>query len=178
VSSYRGLFLYCPVLLFAAVGAVEHWRTGRRLPVVACSLAFAASVALIASFNAWGGGSASGARYLVVAIPLLSLLAPTLAGRERFLYYALLAVSCLNMLALTAVEVMADDTERSPLYGLAYRELFSGAYPHNPDTLNLGRLLGLAPPFDVLLFVLLFGAGAALLLRGYGRGAASSRNSV
>jgi hypothetical protein len=66
---------------------------------------------------------------------------------------------------VTAVEVMVDEAERNPLYGLAYRELLSGAYPHNPDTINLGMLLQLVPPFDVLLFLLVFGGLTFALLR-------------
>jgi hypothetical protein len=168
LSSYRGLFLFCPVLLFACLGSWQRWREGRRMLVAACLGAFAASVAFVASFNAWAGGSASGPRYLIVAIPLLAILAPGtrgLAGWARWLYYCTLTLSCFNMLAVTAVEVMVDENERNPLFGLAYRELLSGAYPHNGDTLNLGRLLGLAPPFDVLLFLLVFGGWTFALLR-------------
>jgi hypothetical protein len=168
LSSYRGLFLFCPVLLFAAIGSWQGWREGRRTLVAACLAAFAASLVFVASFNAWAGGSASGARYLIVAIPLLSILAPAtrgLAAWARWLYYGTLALSCFNMLAMTAVEVMVDEAERDPLYGLAYRELLSGAYPHNPDTINLGMLLQLVPPFDVLLFLLVFGGLTFALLR-------------
>ena len=166
LSGYRGLFVFCPVLAFAAAGAWQRWQEGRRVFVAACLAGFAASVAFVGSFNAWAGGSASGARYLIVAIPLLSILAPAvdrLAAWARWLYYGSLALSCTNMLALTAVEVMVDERERDPLYGLAYRELLTGAYPHNPDTLNLGRLLGLAPPFDLLLLLALL-AGLCLAL--------------
>jgi hypothetical protein len=139
--------------------------------VAACLAAFAVSLLFVASFNAWAGGSASGARYLIVAIPLLSILAPAtrgLAAWARGLYYGTLALSAFNMLAVTAVEVMVDENERNPLFGLAYRELLSGAYPHNGDTLNLGMLLQLAPPFDVLLFLLVFGGWAFALLRQRG----------
>lgn len=167
-SSYRGLFLFSPVLLFACVGSWQRWREGRRGLVAACLASFTVSLLFVASFNAWGGGSASGARYLIVAIPLLSILAPAtsgLAAWARRLYYGTLALSAFNMLAITAVEVMVDEAEQNPLYGLAYRELLSGAYPHNSDTFNLGTLLGLAPRFDVLLFVLVFGAFTFALFR-------------
>lgn len=167
-SSYRGLFLFCPVLLFAGLGSWQRWREGRRGLVAACLGAFAVSVLFVASFNAWAGGSASGPRYLIVAIPLLSILAPGTSGLApwaRGLYYGTLAFSACNMLAVTAVEVMVDEAERNPLYGLAYRELLSGAYPHNGDTLNLGMLFQLAPRFDVLLFLLVFGGWTFALLR-------------
>jgi hypothetical protein len=69
------------------------------------------------------------------------------------------------MLALTAVEVTADEAERNPLFGLAYRELFSGAYPHDADSGNVGVLLGLAPPWDLALFLLVFGSWTFALFR-------------
>jgi hypothetical protein len=167
-SSYRGLFLFCPVLLFACLGSWQRLREGRRGLVAACLGAFAVSVLFVASFNAWPGGSANGPRYLIVAIPLLSILAPGTSGLApwaRRLYYGTLALSACNMLAVTAVEVMVDEAERNPLYGLAYRELLSGAYPHNDDTLNLGMLLQLPPRLDVLLFLLVFGGWTFALLR-------------
>ena len=167
-SSYRGLFLFCPVLLFACLGSWQRWWERRRGLVAACLAAFTISVLFVASFNAWSGGSASGARYLIVAIPLLSILAPGTSGLApwaRRLYYGTLAFSAFNMLVITAVEVMVDDAEQNPLYGLAYRELLSGAYPHNADTINVGLLLQLAPRFDLLLFLLVFGGWTFALLR-------------
>jgi hypothetical protein len=167
-SPWRGLFLYCPVLLFAFVGSRQLWREGRRTLVAASLAAFAASVLIVASFNAWGGGWASGARYLIVTISLLAVLAPrtsTLPSWARWSYHAALALSVFNMLALTAVEVTADEAERNPLFGLAYRELFSGAYPHDADSGNVGVLLGLAPPWDLALFLLVFGSWTFALFR-------------
>lgn len=167
-SRWRGLFLYCPVLLFAFVGCWQRWRGGRRALVAACLVAFSASVLFVASFNAWWGGWASGPRYLIVAIPLLAVVAPrlgSLAPWTRGLYVGALALSVCNMLALTAVELMMDEAERNPLYGLAYRLLATGQYPHRTDTINLGLWLGLPPRWDLAPFLLLFGGWAICLLR-------------
>jgi hypothetical protein len=167
-SSWRGLFLYCPVLLFACAGAWQAWRAGRRALVAACLAAFAASVLFVASFNAWPGGMASGPRYLIVAIPLLAVLAPranALGRGVRALYGAALAVSACNMLALAAVELMIDEADRNPLYGFAYRKLLSGEYPALPDATNLGQQLGLAPPFDLAAFGLVVGLWLSSLWR-------------
>lgn len=167
-SAWRGLFLYCPVLLFAAVGSVQQWRSGHRGLVAAALAAFAASVLLVASFNAWPGGTASGPRYLIVALPLLAVLAPRPAGLAppvRGLYYGALALSIGNMLALAAVDLMIDEADPNPLYGTAWRRVLAGDYPHLVDATNLGQWLGLLPPFDLLAFLLLFGGGAFSLLR-------------
>ncbi len=167
-SPWRGLFLYCPVLLFAFVGCQQQWQMKRRALVAACLAAFSASVLFVASFNAWWGGWASGPRYLIVAIPLLAVLAPrlgTLAPSARGLYFGALALSACNMLALTAVELMMNEAVRSPLYGVAYRLLATGQYPHRIETSNLGLWLGLAPRWDLALFLLLFGGWTIGLLR-------------
>lgn len=167
-SAWRGLFLYCPVLLFAAVGCVQQWRSGRRGLVLASLAAFAASVLFVASFNAWPGGMASGPRYLIVAIPLLAVLSPRpglLAPRLRGLHAGALALSACNMLALAAVDLMIDEADRNPLYGFAWRRIAAGDYPHLVDATNLGQWLGLLPPFDLLAFLLLFGGWAVSLLR-------------
>ena len=167
-SPWRGLFLYSPVLLFAALGGWQQWRVGRRALVATCAAGFLATLLFVASFNAWWGGWANGPRYLIVAIPLLAILTPRLAELPRpvrVLHAAALLVSTCNMLALSAVEVMMDPAERNPLYGLAYRTLATGGYAAGGDTINLGRLLGLAPPWDLAAFVLLFGGAALRLLR-------------
>jgi hypothetical protein len=171
VSPWRGLFLYCPVLLFALAGARQRWREGQRAFAGACLAAFAATLLFVASFNAWWGGWAAGPRYLIVAIPLLAILAPRLAALPRWargLWLAAAALSFANMLALAAVEPMLDEAEKNPLYGLAYPLLLGGRYPHVDDAINLGRWLGLAPPLDLAMFGLLAGAGAFALLRTAG----------
>jgi hypothetical protein len=171
LSPWRGLFLYCPVLLGALAGAWQRWRRAERAFAAACLAAFAATLLFVASFNAWWGGWAAGARYLIVAIPLLAVLAPRLAAFPpwaRGLWLGALALSAANMLALSAVELMLDEAERNPLYGLAYGLLASGGYPHVDDAINLGRWLGLGPPWDLALLGLACGGGAFALLRAAG----------
>jgi hypothetical protein len=177
LSPWRGLFLYSPVLLGAFAGARQLWRRGERAFVGACLAAFAATLLFVASFNAWWGGWAAGPRYLIIAIPLLAVLAPrlgALAPLTRRLWLGALALSAANMLALAAVELMLDESERNPLYGLAYRLLATGAYPHVDDAINLGRWLGLGPPWDLALFVLASCAAAFALLRAAGSVSASA----
>jgi hypothetical protein len=167
-SPWRGLFLYCPVLLFSGLGAWQRWRAGQRSLVAACAASFAALLWFVASVSYWWGGMASGPRYLITALPLFAVLAPrtgALAPWTRWLYFAALALSVCNMLTLSAAELMMAEDERNPLYGLAYRLLAAGDYPHLIDATNLGQWLGLLPPWDLVAFGLLFGGWTIGLLR-------------
>jgi hypothetical protein len=169
LSRWRGLFLYSPVLLFAFAGGWQAWREGQRMRVVACAAGFAACVLFVSSIGPWWGGWANGPRYLIVVLPLLAIFAPRTGAWPpwtRRLYHFALALSVFNMLALTAVEVMGDEADHNPLYGATYRMLFSGDYPQQPETFNLGMLLGLEPRWDLVPFLLVFGLWAAALLRG------------
>jgi hypothetical protein len=164
-STWRGLFVYSPILLFACVGAWQQWRSGRRLLVAACLGGFLTCVLFVATLSTWWGGWSSGPRYLIVAIPMLALLAPRVGSLPRWaraLHGAALALSACNMFALAAVGVMADEAERNPLYGLAYRSLLSGEGLHN---LNVGLLLGFGARPSLAAFGLVFGAWTLRLLR-------------
>lgn len=159
-SPWRGLFLYCPVLLFSGLGAWQRWRAGQRTLVAACVGSFGALLLFVASVSYWWGGMASGPRYLITALPLFAILAPrtaALAAWARWLHVAALVVSAGNMLTLSAVELMIAEDERNPLYGLAYRWLATGNYPYLIDATNLGQWLGLLPPWDLVAFLVLFG---------------------
>jgi hypothetical protein len=168
-SAYRGLFLFCPVLLFSFVGARQLWRSGRRAPVAAGLGGFCACLLFAASLSNWWGGWCSGPRYLIIAIPLLAILFPAgarLDQRVRRLYHGAIAFSALNMLVVTAAEVAVNEAERNPLYRLAYGLVFSRAYPYHPETRSLGQtVLGLSPPWDLVAFILLFGFWVYFLLR-------------
>jgi len=165
-SIERGLFAFCPGLLFAGLGARQHWRGGRKTLVLVALGAFAATLLLISTFSGQGG-MASGARYLIVAIPFCVILLPEssrLGARTRWLYWGALGLSAANMLVLAAAEVMIDDP--NPLYGVAYGRVLEGAYPTLPDAGNVGlNLLRLAPRWELLLFLLIFGVWSGWLLR-------------
>jgi hypothetical protein len=168
LSRWRGLFLYCPVLLFSSVGAWQRWRGDRRWLVSASVASFGALLFFLASLSGWWGGMASGPRYLITSLPLFAILAPrtsTLPRWLRGLYWGALALSTCNMLALSAVELMMAEEELDPLYGFAYARLATGDYPHLIDATNLGQSVGLLPPWDLAAFVLLFGGFTIGLLR-------------
>ena len=107
VHPFRGIFYGCPVLLLPLLGLPTRMRmreldATRVLPL----LVIASYVAFNLSFNGWTGGWGMGARYLIPMFPFLFSFA--LAGlRAAPAFGALLsAVSCLFMLAVSAVGVM------------------------------------------------------------------------
>jgi hypothetical protein len=75
IGSYRGLFYSAPWLLLAIPGAMSLlWRRGRRAEGLVCSVIATLFLWLNSSLVDWQGGWAFGPRYLVPAIPFLSVL--------------------------------------------------------------------------------------------------------
>jgi hypothetical protein len=75
VSGYRGLFYSAPWLLMAIPGAMALLgRWGRRTEAVVCVVIAASFVWLNSSLVDWQGGWAMGPRYLIPALPFLSVL--------------------------------------------------------------------------------------------------------
>jgi hypothetical protein len=164
-SPYRGLLLYCPVLAFALPGAIWAWKDGHRALVATSVGAIVAVHLLAASFNGWWAGWSTGPRYLIVSLPFWCLLLPDIGRLRwvvRYFYLAALALSCLNMTAIAAVEVMVTDADHNPLYGIVYRRFFAGQYPHIRHAHNAGAdIFGLPPLWDLLPLALLIAAWLA-----------------
>ena len=97
VSPTRGLFVFCPFLIFIAVGLARRLRTpsSRRL-AIALSVAVAAQL-LVYSQGDWRGGSSWGPRHLTDLLPILVwMLAPApaaLGGRARRLFVVMMVVA-------------------------------------------------------------------------------------
>jgi hypothetical protein len=95
VSPGRGLLIYCPILVFAVVGAVR----GRRLPIYRWSAVGAlAYFVVVGNEDQWWGGQCFGPRKYADALPLLAvLLVPAIdaitRSRWRYLYGALFGLS-------------------------------------------------------------------------------------
>lgn len=72
VSPWRGLFILSPVLILAVAGLFrwpDRMRAERRIIVGVCVFYFAVNIC----FNGFHGGFAAGPRYLIPALPFLSL---------------------------------------------------------------------------------------------------------
>jgi hypothetical protein len=86
VSPSRGLLVYCPVLVGAAIGAGAWLLRSRRALGAVLVVATAGSLGLTAKFSVWWGGHAFGPRLLTDFLPLfVVLLAPAwaVAGQSR-----------------------------------------------------------------------------------------------
>jgi hypothetical protein len=119
LREYRGLFYSAPWLLLAIPGAIILLgRRGRRAEALVCVVISLSFVWLNSSLLDWQGGWAMGPRYLIPAIPFLTVLVVGLAPRSRLrgsvsrvtalvgagLALVLMATSALLMLVGTAVK--------------------------------------------------------------------------
>src|SRR5690606_15481641 len=96
----------------------------------ACTVA--GSVLLLACFIGWDGGSSSGARYLIFALPCLCVFLPvpsSLSPRWRLAYFGCIAVSVWQMFVIAAVNPMAPKSFSNVWTDLLYPKLFQGEFP-------------------------------------------------
>jgi len=71
VSPNRGLLIFSPIVLVAALGIRPAMRAGLRAPLLWCLIAAAAQYALYATYSVWWGGHTYGPRYMLDVLPLL-----------------------------------------------------------------------------------------------------------
>jgi hypothetical protein len=93
VSPNRGLFVFSPIVLVAALGLRAAWRGGWRSPIAWCALAAFAQYVLYASYTVWWAGHTYGPRYLLDVLPLLIPLAA--AGLARTQLRAISGIAAL-----------------------------------------------------------------------------------
>jgi hypothetical protein len=104
VSPYRGLFFLSPVLLLTFPGLLLLWRAPReRRIAVLLGGTLLGFILYVASYSYWSGGDAVGPRFLVPAVPFMTLaMAPVLASwlerpSRRWALGLLIAISALNV---------------------------------------------------------------------------------
>ena len=104
VSTERGLFYLSPVLLIAFTGFYRWFRVReeRGEALLAAWIVFS-GVWFNMSFKGWHGGWCVGPRYLVPILPFL--VASLIWVKPGKVFYILLAVSALNMLAIVSVDM-------------------------------------------------------------------------
>jgi hypothetical protein len=76
VSPAKGLLVYTPVVLFAALGLFEAFRGGERWLSLACGAAILAHWGMMGCWSEWHGGESWGPRLMTDALPLLFLFLP------------------------------------------------------------------------------------------------------
>jgi len=118
-SPVRGLFFFMPALILAVAALRAPVRTEHRALAWLAFGNIAAVFLMNLSFNAWQGGTTTGARYQIVALPfyvLLIALLPRLRATNRALV-ALGLISVVNMAVIASISPMAPDALRgSPLF--------------------------------------------------------------
>jgi hypothetical protein len=101
ISPYRGLVWFWPAIVGVAIALPAAWRRAPRLVVTGLGV-LAVTVATFAGWRMWWGGNAWGPRFLLPALPLLTLLIPlgwpSLGRARRLSIAALIAVSALVQL--------------------------------------------------------------------------------
>jgi hypothetical protein len=111
---YRGLFWYCPILIFGVVGLV---LAARRKEVRPEAVAFLSCFLLLLLFNAsfvgWHGGWSTGPRYLVPAIPFVAAGLLHLPRWARAPAVGVGLVSIFLMVAVTSVNVAVPQDVRN-----------------------------------------------------------------
>lgn len=93
VSPAKGLLVFTPVALVAAVGLVRAFRRGERALSGALGLAVLAHLALMGRWTEWHGGECWGPRLMTDALPLLFLFLPEGLSAMGLLGTALAIVS-------------------------------------------------------------------------------------
>jgi hypothetical protein len=115
-SSYRGLFFTSPVLILSFLGfwfmAIGHRR---RAELFLCAAIFFGFLMMNSSFNNWHSGWSIGPRYLIPALPFLSL--PLSLVFEKFprTTSAIAIPSAIIMLLATAVDPQPPADVQNPL---------------------------------------------------------------
>ncbi len=129
ISPERGLFVFMPVLAFSAVGFVQGLRSADRARTLVAAAVALGHLVLNACFWGWHGGGSSGPRYLIVSLPFWCLLLPARASLSRWwrlAFDAALGISCLNMLLIAGVDVMALPATKNPLFTDLWPALLDG----------------------------------------------------
>lgn len=151
-SPQRGLFWGAPFLLAAIPGfffALKKHEP-RRAVAVACGLIFLGTLAIAAAYYAPFGGYGPGPRFLVPALPFLSLLAaaawPAMGAAARTAMAALAGVAVLNNLFVNMIEPHAPEAFAAPALRFCLPLLRNGYVDANLGNMfNLSGIASFAP---------------------------------
>jgi hypothetical protein len=163
----RGLFFCNPVLLMAlpATGfffRVRKWRSEWLVTVFSFSALILFNASYGESIVSWGGGTATGPRQIVAAIPFMVLVLVFLPKACDWLLGSLAALSAFIMLAATATNPHFPYEYNNPVRDFAMQQFFRGDFATNRDAyfvrglitrdsvaFNLGKFVGLPGPLQL-----------------------------
>ena len=162
VHPFRGLLYCCPIFvlcLLSLAGATRAWLRANLIPALVVGF----FILFYTSFNGWAGGFSVGPRYAIPALPFLMLLAVPTIGQYRAIALVLVALSTLNMLAVTSYNVMVPgNSVGGPMdfdpVAECYKRLTMNWVARNDESFNLGMLLGLRGVVSVLPAIVLLAA--------------------
>jgi hypothetical protein len=167
VDPQRGLFFCNPVLILGFFGVA--FMAMRRAIRRECAVVVFAMVGMIlfnASFGesiiSWGGGTATGPRQIVAAMPFMVIALGFLPPCFNWVIAGLVAFSVAAMLMATAVEPHFPYEYANPLRDFALQSYLRGDFAYDRDTyfggpavvdestaFNLGKLARLAGPLQL-----------------------------
>ncbi len=181
-GAQRGLFFCNPVLLLAIPGLAFFWR---RRPYRPEFVVVAFSIVSFVLFNAsygqsiiyWGGGTATGPRHMLSAVPFMILAMAFLPRRLNYIFGALALLSAFLMLITTSVEPHLPYEYQNPLRDFVWPAYLRGDLAYNKSTyfgggpiagdsvaFNLGKLAGLPGAMQLLPLAAIWLAAALDLL--------------
>jgi len=171
LSPFRGLFFSAPWLLLALPGVVLLWRQGRDRALVTVSVVMCVLfVWLNASLVDWEGGKTFGPRYIIPAVPFLTLLCAGVLARDArrcakasmATFVALGFVAFAMMFVATAVRPEVQVEFRNPWTDVLFPRFMEGAIATNTQHIddywpgdnraawNLGHVMGLSGRMSLL----------------------------
>jgi hypothetical protein len=153
-GEYRGLFLWCPVMIMSLPGLIELLKKDRAIAVMVIATTLLILMQVSAFYSAFGGNS-FGPRYLAPALPFIGLAAAYGIKRWPEPGLVLMLVSVVMMLAVTAIAIDPPGDVLTPLQSFYLVRLREQRFAD-----NLGTLVGL-PVWLSLMLPLLFPIAAA-----------------
>lgn len=197
-GAQRGLFFCNPVLLLLIPGLAWFWRRGsHRAECILITYSIVSFLLFNGSYGEsiiyWGGGTATGPRHLLSAVPFMVLTLAFLPESLNYVFVALALLSAFLMLMATAVEPHLPYEYDNPLRDfvwpaylrgdLAYnKSAYFGGPPIAGDSVafNLGKLAGLPGALQLwpLAAIWLGGVGELLSALGLWQKAAGRRRAV
>lgn len=178
VDPQRGLFFCNPVLLLAIPGIGYFFRRqALRAEWVVTVISIAGMILFNASYGdsivSWGGGTATGPRQIIAAVPFMVLTLAFLPRACDWLIGALGAISAVIMLMATATNPHFPYEYANPVRDFAMQQFMRGDFGSNRDAyfgggmiigdstaFNLGKLVHLPRPFQLWPLGLFWIAGA------------------
>jgi hypothetical protein len=182
-DAQRGL-LYCNPVMVLVLPALGFFRYRRafRAEFFVVLLAIVSMILFNASYGesivSWGGGTATGPRQIVAAIPVMVLALAFIPAEWDWIFGALAVASVFAMLMATAVEPHFPYEYSNPLIDFIWPAYFRGDLAYNRDAyfggpaivaestaFNLGKLAGLPRALQLFPLAALWIAGGIYLLR-------------